>query len=574
MSNAFVRQIGAESGVQLNSLQDNSQIPSGDTSDRGFAIMMRATRGRIDKPFVVDRGNVKKKLGPGEPIRLNDLNEAWVCVVEALDKGANQAVIQRLVTSAATIKWLVIAADSSSTSSDPGTPVDPEAPENPSSSDAPSGFTYMVMDDSEFTEFTDPYLLAIRHLECHNDGIMVEFRAESKKVGGVEVDVDKLTLRILDKGQNLLHEFNGSLNSESKNDYGISDYISDVAQSQTDTVDLRTGVKGSNAVISATSLAYGYDANGRQKWAKAGPFVCFTEGGTAYTTADYSAARVNLQYTQFGYGYISSGATKSLAMLAQLAQLSYDTNTQMRFDIPGHLTPDEAITFVNQLNMGGSQAPHLIHAFWAPLKSDDPTGVNPIGYFGTATLNIAYACARNAQVNAKGFAPKNFPIAGREWPIQRTRIIQTSNLESRDLNALAQAKINPVVYETYTGGGRYVFRDSLTCAQVESSLKKLIAVAEMSTYLDDVVTRAAKDYLQFPMDLAVKYTAEYIRDFLEGAQTSRWIVPSNEPDMDGKAFVFSVRPNEKKPYEDMDVSFAVRYDGTNRRTLVTQTLRK
>ena len=111
MSTAFVRQLGSESGVQLNPLRDNSEIPAGDNSDQVFGIMMRATRGRIDKPFAVDRGNVFKKLGNGEQVRLSALNEAWVHVVEALNKGAYQAIIQRLSTTSAAIKWLVVAVE-------------------------------------------------------------------------------------------------------------------------------------------------------------------------------------------------------------------------------------------------------------------------------------------------------------------------------------------------------------------------------------------------------------------------------------------------------------------------------
>ena len=88
MAVAFVRQLGYESGVQLNPLRDNSEIPSSDNSDQVFGIIMRSTRGRIDRPFKVDRGNVFKKLGTGEQMRVNTLNEAWVHVVEALNNGA------------------------------------------------------------------------------------------------------------------------------------------------------------------------------------------------------------------------------------------------------------------------------------------------------------------------------------------------------------------------------------------------------------------------------------------------------------------------------------------------------
>jgi hypothetical protein len=175
-------------------------------------------------------------------------------------------------------------------------------------------------------------------------------------------------------------------------------------------------------------------------------------------------------------------------------------------------------------------------------------------------------------LNAKGFAPKNYPIAGREWPVQRTRIVQVYSPTNQELNLLARAKINPVIYETYTGGGRYVFRDSLTCALVESSLKKLIAVADMSTHIDDAVTRAAKDYLQLPMETSVKRMRDYLTFLFEGAEASKWLVPSADPMMNGKAWAYQVQPNELRPYDSMDVSYWLRYDGTNRQTFVTQTL--
>ncbi|MBL8473798.1 MAG: hypothetical protein JNM98_18555 [Rhodocyclaceae bacterium] len=546
MATAFVRQLGAESGVQLNPLRDESEIPAQDNADQAFGILMRATRGRIDKPFAVNRGNVFTKLGAGEQVRLSALNEAWVHVVEALNNGAYQAIVQRLVPAAAAIKWAVVATGAAGT------------------------FTYSVSAAAP----SGTYLFAVKHLECFNDGITVEFRAEEKKASGVAVDNDKFTLRLRDPGGSLLFEFTGSLDASAKDDYGNSAYLPDVVSARTDLVEISVGATGSAAVIGATSVAYGYDTNGQQKWAKSGVLVCFSEGGTAYTTQEYMGAREKLQYSQFDYAYISSGGTQSPALLAQLAQLAFDTNRQLRFDVPGNLTPDAAIAFVEQLNMGASQTAHLMQAFWAPLKSDDPTGVNPSGFFGAATLNIAYACLRNAQRNAKGFAPKNFPIAGRDWPLRRTRVAQAYSPRDQERNALARAKINPVVYETYSGGGRYVFLDSLTCALVESSLKKLIAVADMSTSIDDAVTRAAKDFLQLPMNVSLKRMRDYLGGLFTGAESSGWLVPSSDPDMGGKAWRFDVRPNAQRPYDALDVSYWLRYDGTNRQTFVTQTLTK
>lgn len=545
MSTSFVRQLGAEPGVQLNPLRDNSEIPSSGNEDQVFAIMMRATRGRIDKPFKVDRGNVLKKLGKGEQIRVSALNEAWVHVYEALNNGAYEAVVQRLVTDQAEIKWALVSVDS-------GT----------------QAITYSVSD----TEPVAPYFLSVKHLECFNDGIKVEYRADEKKVGGVAQSNDQITLRIRDKDDVLLYEFFGSLSVTAKDDFGNSLYLPDVVASRTDAVEVSVGVTGVNASVSPTSAAYGYDIGGKEKWSKSTTLVCFDEGGTGYVSEDYSLARVKLQDTPHKYSYIASGASQSTALLGHLAQLAFDTNRQLRYDVPGSLTVEAAIAFVEQLNFGASLTAHLLHAFWTPLKSEDPTGINPKGYFGTATLNIAYACRRNAAKNARGFAQKNYPIAGREWPIRRARITQTYTPSNQEKNALAKAKINPVMWEDYSGGGRYVFTDSITSALVDSSLKKLIAVADMSTSIDDAVTKFGKDVLQLPMKIALKRLGDYLTNLFESAEASDWLVPSDSPEMNGAAWRFDVRPNEQRPYDQIDCNYWLRYDGTVRQIHVTQTL--
>lgn len=610
MTTAFVRQLGSESGVQLNPLRDDSEIPSSGNSDQVFGILMRATRGRIDRAFKVSRGTVFSKLGKGEQIRVSALNEAWVHVVEALNKGAYEAVVQRLTTSAAAIKYAVLAVGSGAvltpsvlagavsgvaiTNGGIGYSLGHTIAINGVGAGATAtiaavsatgvitavtftpgtGYTTAPTADVSSAAFfvsatlpTTAYLLAVKHLECFNDGIKLEIRADEVKSGGVAVANGKITLRIRDSADVPLQEFYGSLDATAKDDFGQSAYLPDLAN---DAFEISVGTVG--AKIDTASAAYGYDVNGREKWAKSSVLVCFDEGGTAYATADYMAARNKLQFSPFDYAYISSGGTQSPALLAQLAQLSFDTNRQLRFDVPGNLSPDAAIAFVEQLNMGASQTAHLLHAFWSPLKTNDPTGVNPKGYIGSATLNIAYSCLRNAQKNAKGFAPKNYVVAGREWPVDRNGITQTYFPISQELNALARAKINPVIYQDYTGGGRFVYYDSLTCALVESSLKKLISVADMSTSIDDAVTRFGKDVMQLPVAIAVKKTTDFLTALFENAETSGWLVPSSAPEMGGKSWKFFVRPSATKPYEAIEYGYWLRYDGTTRQIFVTQTL--
>jgi hypothetical protein len=531
MVQSFTRQLGSEPGVQLNPLRDNSEIPAAGQSDQVIGIIMRATRGRIDKPFVVDRGNVKRRLGRGESMRVSALNEAWVHVVEALNQGAHQAVVQRLVTHDATIKWVVLGTDLT---------------------------TFSISD----TVPSGDFFVAIRHLECHNDGIKIAVHAEQKSSGGIDLEQDKITLSIYDAQDELLFQFFGSLNPGSQDDYGNSNFLPDLVSRMTDSIELEIGAL---AAVGPTAPAYGFNANGQQKIVKSDTLVCFDEGGFAYTTEDYANARAKLQYSTTDYGYIVSGGTQNAALLAQLAQLAFDTNRQFKFDIDGSLTVDAAIAFVEQLNMQGSQTAHLMHAFYAPLKSDDPTGINGKQFFGTSAFNAARCCGRNAQTNTQGFAPKNFPVAGREWPLQRTGITQWFTPSDQELNKLARARINPVLFDTFTGGGRYVFRDSITCAPVEN--RKLIAVADMSCHVDDVVTHTGKDLLQLPMDLAIKRMSSFLQSFFEGALSSGWLESRG-----GQAFSFEVKPNAMHPYDRMDVNYWLSYVGTTRQIHVTHTL--
>lgn len=546
MTTTFVRALGSQAGVQLNPLVDGSEIPTVGNADQSFAIAMRATRGRIDKAFGVTGGTMYKRLGYGETIRANALNEAWVQVFEALNNGAATAVVARLVGTDAKNSWMTVKLPT----------LEAQATE------------YAVSVAADPAE----YSIAVKHLECYNDGVILSIHADEKRVAGELVENDVVTLVLKDSKGVKLYEFTGSLTLGSKDDYGNSNYLPDVVESLTDAVEIlvKTG-----STVRPDSSAYGFDENGESQWDNSNVLKYFTEGVVGnYTTETYVAAREKLEKTQLEYRYIASGGTKAIGLLGQLATLSFNTNRQFRFDVDGSLTPEQAITFVESLNFGANKTAHLIHAYYAPIKTNDPSGVNGKSYIGTSALNIALACGRNAAKNSKGFAPKNYPVAGRLFPVPRSGVIQTYTPSNAEHSQLAAAKINAVVYESFETGGLYVFRDSLTCAPVTNSLRKLIAVAEMSSSVDDAVTAAGKNYLQLPMSIAIKRMRDWMQVYFEGAEASDWIVPSNDPQMGGASFRFEVKPNEANPYDQMDVGYWVHYDGTARQMFVTQTLTK
>lgn len=531
----FTRQIGAQPGLQLNPLKDNSELPSFGSQDQVFAIAARFPRGRIDKPFRVNRTTAGRKLGRPEPIRASKLNEAHVQVVEALNKGAYEAVVMRLSTASASLNWIVVNPDGSASTS----------------AQAPT---------------TNTHLFAVRHLECFNDGIKVAFHADAVAVNGSNQANTNITVQLLDANGVTLYEFSGSLDTAGTDDFGGSSYLPNVVSTVVPDGEVEISVPAGAQVLPASG-AYGKTPAGTPAWLVTPVVSYFTEGGTGYATSDYANAKAALKATTLDFGYIASGGSRAPALITQLAQLAYDTNRQLRYDVPGDLSPAAAIAFVQQLNITDKNLVHLVQAFWAPLKTDCPSGINGKEVIGTAGLNIAKACARNAVTNAKGFAPKNYPIAGASFPFDRSGVQQIYTPTEQELSDLASANINPVLYERYSDGGKFVWTDSLT-SRTGNSLAKLIAVAEMSTDIDDKVTRFMKGLIQFPMNVACKKANDFLKTLLDGADASDWLVPSSK--LGGASFQYAAQPNAARPYDRMDVTIWVSYDGTVRQIMQTQ----
>lgn len=532
----FVRQLGYQSGVQLNPLADNSDGAAPDNSDQVVAMVGRFTRGRIDRPFRVNRSNLFAKTGKPDTIRANGLNEAKLHLYETLFNGAQEAVVSRLNTSASTKKWaLITVGNGNATFSEGGTDL--------------TGATYS---------------LAVMHHDCHNDGIKVAVHADPLVVGGIPVVNPLFTLRVLDADGIRLHEFTGSADPSAKDEYGASLYLPDVVGRQTEA--LSVVVNAAFTGVMTTSNAYGRGADGRDQWPTSPLLVTFVEGATTYLAGDYDRAVEGLRNTTDAFGYILSGGTQVLSLLSKLADFAVEANIPMKLDYSGQLNPDAVLTLDAALNLDT----HYVHKFWAPLEAEDPASGGR-AVWGTSALNAGFACRRNARVNAKGFAPKNFPIAGKEWPVQRIAVRQLHKPTEQQLSDLAKAQINPVLFELYNGGGRYVFTDCLTAAKTRVSYKKLISVAEMTASLDNWVAMYAKEILNQPMSVYIKSMKTFLQNLFEGAEASGWLVKSKN--LEGNAaFQFQVIPDEIRPADLVHIDYWTCFDGVARQVIVQQTL--
>jgi hypothetical protein len=184
---------------------------------------------------------------------------------------------------------------------------------------------------------------------------------------------------------------------------------------------------------------------------------------------------------------------------------------------------------------------------------------------------VGMRCARNARMDANGIAPKNYPVAGKNWPLSRTGIVQKTTPTEQELDDLARSRINPVLFERYNSGSGYVFTDSLTGAVTEGD-RKLIAVADMASQVDDWVAAYAKEVLHLPMQDAIRRMTDFLQQLFEALEAARWIKPTTE--LDSRSFVATVQANALRPADRMDVNYWLKYDGTTRAIFAQQTLSK
>ena len=281
MSIPFVRGTGRHPLVQLNPLVDNSDRFTTPVADQTFGVVMTAKRGRIDRAFTVNFNTLMTKLGRADSMRANPLNEAWAQLYEALSISNCTAVVSRLVQrtdeGAASIKWLVLSE-----------PTDGE-------------YSFAVSE----TEPTTGFVLAFKHLGCHNDGIQAAVWVESVTTGGIDEDSKTVHVRVADADGEVLFFFRGSTDPSAKDEYGRSLYLPDVVASQTDEFIVK--VKGDHA-FEPTDDLYGYTVDGNEKWNVSGVKSCFEEGGGAYTPGDYQDAVDRLKYAQEDFLYLPSTA--------------------------------------------------------------------------------------------------------------------------------------------------------------------------------------------------------------------------------------------------------------------------
>ncbi|MBD8671641.1 hypothetical protein [Pseudomonas lurida] len=545
MTIPFDRVVGKRSGVQLNRIDDQSEVPSISTVAHNMAIVGRFPRGRIDKAFGVGKGKQKRVLGAAQSLSVSKLAEPQVHIYEALKKGTVQAVVSRLVASDAKNKLMVAKASV------------------PAGEPAETPAVWSLVDEA--VGASGDYLLALKHLECFSDGVIAEIHANpAKDALGVAVPSKEIVIQLRDVTTNalVLGPFTGSLDREALDEFNQSYFIGDIVAQYTDVLEVVD--VADDAVVPVSCVFYG-KKDSKDVFAST-KLDYFTEGSTLYTTDDMDAAINRIKRAKPSFTYICAGGTENVALISRLLGLGDDINKQVAWDIPGRFTPQAAATFY--ASVGGATDSLYSQCYWAPIIANNPAAGGK-AYMGTSGQNIGYRCARNAVTNAKGIAKRNEVIAGSEYAVDRVNMTQTYEPDADELEVLAASRINPVIFVDYPSGPKYAWYDSLTGAQTEGA-SKLIGVVEMATYVDDTIAAVAQESLQLPMHKAIDKTTKFLGNFLPALLSAGWLQPSAE--LDGACYNAEVKANENQPFEKMNVSTFICYDGTNRVTEAQQTI--
>lgn len=566
----FERQIGEQSGIQLNPTVDRTDGLAG-FGDQTAAIVGSFSRGRIDKPFWVDSQTLRAKLGAAVSLNKSLLNEAYLHVFEALRNGAQQVLVSRLLRESVTNDYVVIQVDATAGAlqTETGEPI-LDGLGNPIT----VGNTAIITTATTIASgFAGELAIAFKLLDGINEGFIV--RANFDAYDDVDAWNDthtvfnpkslRLTLEILDKtsGQ-VLYRAIGAVHPDSVDEFGQTRYIGDLAS---DVFVFYAGNLPNIAYQEALQdSTMGVMASGTRLFIRQSVDP-FNHIDTAYTNAELDTACDALRYTNEDFGYIMGGGTQSVPLLTRLIALSYNTETLLAIDVPSDKNEEDAITWVNALNVDN----FLVSCYWTPLKCDEPINGGKQSW-GSSGAQIGLRCNRNSRLNSIGFAPKNNPIAGKNWPLPRSGISQLRTPTPNQLSNLAKAKINPVILDKFSDGSRYTFRDSLTMARTLISKRKLITTAEMSAHLNQFVVRIVKDYLQQGMTVAIARSRAQIERLCQNAEASGWLVPSRDPQFLGLTFTLELKPNESRPNDWMDVRFYVSFDGVARVAIIEQTI--
>lgn len=519
--------VGQQPGVQINLPVDRTDRLLQQTGDQTFATVVRASRGRIDMPMLVSSDKLKRYLGEPQSLRESELNSTYLQLVDAFTVGAPAAVVMRLVSSEAVNNYIVIRHSE----------------------------YFDINISEEVPEENNDWFLSIKLADCINEGVYVQLQQGKTK--------DEITLKIRERKYNskgteiatgnILYEITGSTDINAVDDFGQSYYLGDVAERFYGDWLIVEANQQANVVLNTDAFSSQMVGVGIEP---------FYEGPSDITNEDFQAAAEQIKKTSLQYRYIMTDSS-NLALIDALFRAAIYNNRKMFADIPGNLSPDAAIRWKSLFEWDEQQSMYIDWT-WSPIKRQDPTYKNGVVHLSSVGQKVGYSCVRNGNLNGFGLPPLQQPIAGSDYMLTGTNFTQTYQPDVVEIAALAEARINPCIYEEYHNASGYVWADSLSGTQ-KTGISKLTSAAEITIWLMDYFGRYSKSHLQKPMEERIRKQKEELEKVLNWAEASGWLTKSKS--LGGVAYTYSVYRNERYPDDRMDWVINIGIEGVVRQVV-------
>lgn len=518
--------VGQQPGVQINHAVDRTDRLLQEVGDQTFATVLKASRGRIDQPMRVAADKLKRYLGEARSLRESELNSTYLQVVDAFTTGAAAAVVMRLASAQAVNSYIVVKHGDSDVFT--------------LSEDQPTG--------------TD-WFLQIKIADCIDEGVYVQL--EKGKTDN-EICLKIRERKFNSKGRevatgDILYEITGSTDVNAVDDFEQSYYLGNVAEKYYgDWLSVEANQQA-NKILSTDSYASQIVGQG---------IVPFVDPTGDITNEIYLAAADKIKKTSLQYRYIMTDSS-NLALVDALYKTAVYNNRKIIAAIPGNLNPEAAIRWKEQFEWDNQESMY-IDWVWTPVKRQDPTFKNGVVLLASVGQKVGYSCARNGNLNGYGLPPLQQPIAGSDYMVVGTRFKQIYQPEIVEIADLAEARINPCVYEQYHNASGYVWADSLSGTQ-KTGISKLSSVTEITIWLQDYFGRYSKSHLQKPMEERIRKQREELEKVLNWAEASGWLIKSAS--LGGVAYTYSVQRNERYPDDRMDWTINIGIEGVVRQVV-------
>lgn len=526
--------IGQQPGVQINPAVDRTDRLLQESGDQTFAVVAKLSRGRIDKPMRVSADRLIRYCGRAGSLRTSALNSTYIQIVDAMTTGAAATVVSRLASSEALNKFMVI----NHGTIDPDTPTSIEA----------------IFTLAEEIQTGADWFAQIKVADCINEGVFIQL-SKGKTAEELSVTIRERKFNRLGKEVStgeILYEVTGSTNVESVDESNQSNYIGDIAEKYYGDW-LQIEINQQNKAILPT------DTLNSQTIGKG--MAPFTDEGIL-ADLDFVACADAIRKTSLQYRYIFCDLANT-ALLNALYLAAVANNRKMFVEVPGDLNPEAAINWQSQFNFDAQDSMY-VDWIWTPVKRQDPTQKNGIILLGSVGQKVGYSCERNGRTNGFGMPALQQPIAGSDFRLIGTNFTQIYEPDNTELADLAEARINPCIYQEYHNGSGWVWSDSLSGTE-KTGISKLSSATEIVIWLMHYFGRYSKSHLQKPMTDRIKKQKEEMEKVLTWAEASGWLVPSAS--LGGVSFTYEVARNARYPDDRMDWAMNISIEGVVRQVV-------